>query len=125
MENKSIEDIGVGDKKPKKYLKPTKVKIVSYGIENKQGNDCLIVSVDHPDSKDNLKISGVKMKRFNKLKQNGLWVSLDEDGKFPYESAIAEFLRKVGVDCIKDLIGKEVETDIISIDNPLLVFKCY
>ena len=121
----NIEDAQIGEKKERNYLKPKPVKVIDYTFENRQGNDCLVIECKHPDSKDNIKISGIKLKRFNKLKQQGLWIGTDEDGNLPHDSGVAELLRVAKVNTIKELKEKTIATDILSIDNPMLLFKGY
>lgn len=124
-EEKNIEDIGVGKKKEVDFLKPTKVKIEGFEKVMRQENECLVLICKHPDAEAPIKISGIKMKRFDKLKVSGLWLSLDEEGQIPYFSGVGELLRMAEVGNIKELVGKEILTDVQSSGTPLLVVKGY
>lgn len=122
---KAIENIEIGEKKEIEQLKPAKAEIKDVKIENRQGNDCLVLKIKHPDKEEPISISSIKIKKFNKLKVNGLWIGRDEHGKIPYNSALAELLRRVEAKTISELVGKVVELDTLSINEPVLVVKGY
>ena len=110
----------------KKRLEPKKVKIVKVEIievgkekKNKKAN-CL---VEHPDySEGQITISAVAYLKDKKVETTGLWYNLDEEGNIQKGSALATFLNYTNSKNLKELEGKEVETDS---DGNYLVFKAY
>lgn len=105
-------------------LKPAKVKIVKAEIvevgksKNKKVN-CL---AKHPDKEENIKISSVSYLREKNVVTRGLWYNLDKDENIQKGSALAIFLEAVGSKNLKNLEGKEVDTDL---EGNYLCFKAY
>lgn len=118
----NLENTGIGNKEVES-LKPAKVAIKSANIEEvgDKGNKKVVCSVKHPDKEEEIKISAVKYAQKDKIKVVGLWVNLDEDKLIRKGSSLATFLVKVGAGNIKELEGKEVDTDLD--DKGYLCFK--
>lgn len=100
---------GIGTKEQDK-LGAAKVQILEPRIEpvtvkNKQSEivECM---VKHPSKEDLIKVSQVKYVKNNKIEQSGLWYHEDEDQLIVKNSALAVFLRHVGVGNISELTGK-------------------
>jgi len=129
FENNGVDfgSVGVGKKA---VLRPLKVTVINFKVEMQKGKDGkefgdkLDVLVEHADAKDGqLSISKVKFMKNEKLKSAGLWFKLDEDGCIPHGSALAALLRHVGVDNVKALVGKQLDTCVD--DEGYLIFKAY
>jgi len=109
----------------KKTLEPRKVKIVDVKVvpvgEKKSNKvNCL---VEHPDYKDGtITLSSVSYLKDKKIITTGLWFNLDAQGNIQKNSALAIFLSKTGSKNLKELIGKEVDTEL---DGQYLCFKAY
>jgi len=69
-------------------------------------------------------MSSVAYLRFpeKKVVTIGLWYNLDKEEKIQKDSALAIFLNSVGAKNLKELKGKEVETEL---DGNFLCFKAY
>jgi len=109
----------------KKTLEPKKVKIVKVEIvevgtkKNKKVN-CL---VQHPDySEGMITISSVSYLRDKSVVTIGLWFNLDKEENIQKGSALSVFLSQTGSKNIKELEGKEVDTEL---DGNFLCFKIY
>jgi len=108
-----------------KRLEPKKVKIVKVEIVEvgEKKNKKVNCSVQHPDhSEGTITISSVSYLRDKKVVNTGLWFNLDKEDNIQKGSALAVFLNKVGSKNLKDLEGKEVETDL---EGNYLCFKAY
>ena len=110
----------------RKTLKPTKVKIVNVEIVPVGKNNNLKVNclVKHPDTEQEIHMSSVAYLRFpeKKVVTIGLWYNLDKEKKIQKDSALAIFLNSVNAKNLKELKGKEVETEL---DGNFLCFKAY
>src|SRR3990167_1942844 len=108
-------------------LKPEKVKIVKVEVQDVdikgKKNSKLSCTVKHPAKEEVIQLSAVKYEKANKLQVTGLWVNLDEDSKIRKGSALADFMKFLGVNTPSDLVGKEVMTT--NDDKGYLCFKCY
>ncbi|MEK6880991.1 MAG: hypothetical protein AABY22_15330 [Nanoarchaeota archaeon] len=131
MENKTLEEFEnakIGEDKPQ--IEPKEVVIVGYKIDDVKGKDGkemgskLNLVVEHPDVKDKkIEISGVEFLNDKKVKQSGLWMKKDNDGKIPFKSALANLLRFVKKNTIKELVGIKINTT--TNDNGYLLVKAY
>ena len=105
-------------------LEPAKVKIVEVKIvevgdkKNKKVN-CL---VQHPKKDDPVTLSSVSYLRDKKIVTTGLWFNLDKDENLQKGSALAIFLGSTNSKILKELEGKEVDTER---DGNYLCFKAY
>ena len=116
----------VGTKEPQnKTLEPKKVKIVEVNIvevgekKNKKVN-CF---VQHPDSEKGITISSAAYLRDKKIVTTGLWYNLDSEENIQKGSAVAIFLNYTSSKNLKELEGKEVETELAEIEKKLLSLK--
>jgi len=109
----------------KKTLEPKKVKIVdvkviSVGEKKSKKVNCM---VEHEDYKDGtISLSSVSYLKDKKVVNSGLWFNLDSQENIQKGSALSVFLSKVGVKTLKELIGKEVDTEL---EGNYLCFKAY
>lgn len=105
-------------------LKPAKVKIVKVevievgGKKNKKVN----CSVKHPDRDEPINISSVSYLRDKKVVTTGLWYNLDKEENLQKGSATTVFLEETNSKNLKELEGKEVDTEL---DGNYLCFKAY
>ena len=126
METQAELEKEIGTIEPeKKSLEPKKVKIVKVEVievgekKNKKVN-CL---VQHPDYSDGtITISSVAHLRDKKVITTGLWFNLDKEDNIQKGSALAVFLESTGSKTLKELVGKEVNTEL---DGNFLCFKAY
>lgn len=125
MENKKIENLGIGKEQEK--LKATKITVVDYRIETveleKDKAEKLVLVCRHPDTESFLEISRIKYEANKKVKYAGSWVTLDKEGLLPYNSAVSIMLRYYNLKNIKGLLGKDLETS--PDENGFLVIKAY
>ena len=108
-----------------KRLEPKKVKIVKVEIVEvgEKKNRKVNCSVLHPDySEGMITISSVSYLRDKKIVNTGLWFNLDKEENIQKGSALAVFLTKTNSKSLKELEGKEVDTDL---EGNYLCFKAY
>ena len=117
-------EIGTTESEAKR-LEPKKVKIVKVGIQEvgEKKNKKVVCEVQHPDNEETISISSVAYLKEKKVVNTGLWYNLDKEKKIQKSSALAVFLNKTGSKIIKELEGKEVETEFDS--GNYLCFKAY
>ena len=127
-ENVDIENMEIGEDKPQ--IQPGPVLVGGYRIDPVKKKDTekvigkkLVLICKIADRDEPLEISQVKYQQGDKLKQSGLWINIDSDGKMPYRSATACMLRKIGTTKISGLKGAKLET--VEGDNGYLVIKAY
>lgn len=126
MENETQEELetGIGTRE-KMSLKPEKVKIVKVQINEvgEKKTKKVVFTVKHPAKEETIEISKIKYEKNKKLRIVGSWYSLDDDGLIQKDSATAFLLRYCSVSKLKELEGKEVNTDID--DDGFLCMKAY
>ena len=126
METQEELEIPIGTIEPeKKSLEPKKVKIVKVEIieVGEKKTKKVSCSVLHPDYEDGtITISSVAYLKDKKVVTSGLWYRLDTEGKIQKGTALATFLVSTNSNNLKELEGKEVETDV---DGAYLCFKAY
>lgn len=127
VEEQEILNLETGTKEVE-TLKPKPVKIVKVSVdsvdkEGKKIGDKVVCEVQHPDQKDNIRISAVEYRKGKEIKTSGLWVNLDEDNKIRKGSALAVFKDYFGAKTLKDLEGKEMPTT--EDEKGYLCFKAY
>lgn len=124
--NKTQEELekGIGTKEAE-TLEPTKVKIENIEIEEvgEKKNKKAVFEVKHPDREETIKISKIKYERNKRLRIVGSWYSLDEDELIQKGSALAVLMNKLKAKTLKDMIGREPETDVD--DDGYLCIKAY
>ena len=110
-ENKTLE--------PKK-VKIVKVEVVEVGEKKNKKVNC---EVKHPDyTEGTITISAVSYLRDKAVKTIGLWFNLDKEENIQKGSPLAVFLDSVRANNLKELEGKECETEL---DGKFLCFKAY
>lgn len=112
-EDVSLEELGIGEDKPQIEAKTVVIEsyeLIDVTFEDKKTAKKLVLKVRHPDMKELIDISGAKYQFRDKLKSTGLWLKKDNDGKIPYNSAVAILLRKLGKNTIKEIKGDQVDT---------------
>ena len=124
-EQENLETIEIGTIEEQK-LEPKKVKIVKTSVESvgDKGAKKVVCETKHPDKEETIQISAAKIERQKgKLEISGLWFNLDRENKIKKNSALAVFLKNIGVRSVKELEGKEIPT--LEDENGYLVFKGY
>ena len=124
MEQQELEK-GIGNIEPeRKTLQPKKVKIVQVDIVEvgEKKNKKVTILVKHPDKEETINLSSVNLLIDKKVRTIGLWYNLDSDGNLQKGSALAEFLTFTNSKNLKDLGGKEVDTDL---EGNFLCFRAY
>jgi len=115
----------IGTLEPEKArLEPKKVKIVKVEIipVGEKQNRKVVCSVKHPDRDEEIKLSSVSYLRDKAVATTGLWYNLDKEEKIQKGSALSVFLIKTNSKNLKELEGKEVDTEL---EGNYLCFKCY
>jgi len=127
METQKELELEIGNiEQEKKTLEPKKVKIVKamiVEIEKANKAEKVNCEVKHPDSDDTITISSVSYLVGRNVLTRGLWFNKDKEGKIQKGSSLAVFLNKVGVKNLKELEGKEVETELD--EKGYLCFRAY
>ena len=83
----------------------------------------VVISIEHPDSKDLVALSSVLYLKNKSVKQSALWYQEDTEGNIPKSSALAEFMRYYKVTSIRQFEGKVINTEID--DKGYLAIKAY
>ena len=123
--NVNLEEIEIGKEQKQitaKTVLVTGFEIVEVNKEGKAVGKKLVLKVKHPDM-ENMELSKVKYESHSKLKESGLWVNIDNEGKLPHNSATACLMRHVGCNTIKNFVGKELGTT--TDENGYLIAKTY
>ena len=107
-----------------KTLQPKKVKIVKVEIVpvGEKKNLKVNCEVEHPDTEQTISMSTVNILVDKKVRSLGIWYNLDKEEKIQKGSALAVFMRYTGSNTLKELEGKEVETEL---EGRYLSFKSY
>lgn len=132
MSENDILDTPIGTK-DRPTLEPKVVVVKSVEVRSpKEGSKAQIVvfSCEHPDSMkllglETIEISQVKLEnpKTHKMEAVGLWVNLDEDGNLLKNSTLSIFLKFIGANNLKDVVGKKLQT--VQRENNFLAFKGY
>jgi len=100
------------------------VKIVKVEMKPINNMKKIVCSVKHPNREEPIAISRVKyLGKGEKLATVGIWYKEDKEGNIQKGTALADFLIFNGVENVKQLEGKEIET--IAEDTGYLCFKAY
>jgi len=108
-----------------KRLEPKKVKIVKIDIieVGEKKSKKVNCSVLHPDYADGtITISSVSYLKEKQVVTTGLWYNLDKEENIQKSSALAKFLNFVSSKNLKELEGKEFETEL---NGNYLCFRAY
>ena len=125
MEKQKELETEIGTKEMKtQTLQPTIVKIVKVEINlvEKAKSKKVNCFVKHPDREEPISISSVSLLIDKAIETKGLWYNTDEEENIQKGSPLADFLVKNECKTLKDLQGKELETEL---SGNWLVFKCY
>jgi len=118
-------ETGIGTIEPERQtLEAKKVKIVNVDIVDveKAKSKKIQCEVKHPDKEETIKISSIAYLLDKQIVNKGLWFNRDKDKNIQKGSALSVFLQKTDSKNIKELIDKELETEL---DGNFLCFKCY
>ncbi len=118
------KEIGTTESENKR-LEPKKVKIVKVEVieVGEKKNKKVNCSVLHPDHQDGtITISSASYLKDKKVVNTGLWYNLDKEDKIQKGSALAIFINSTGSKNLKELEGKDVDTEL---DGNYLCFKAY
>ena len=118
-------DAKVSDEDVAEKLEPKTVEVMDFKVEEVQKyGDKLVLLCKHPDLNDKLlEVSKVKYLQTDQVKQSGLWLKMDKEGKLPKSSAVAHMLKFHMVATVKEMKGKKVCTCVD--DGGYLCVKSY
>lgn len=106
-----FENTKIGKEQPP--IQAKKVRVLGLSEEcvkfDQKDSLKLVLKVSHPDVGE-LEISKVKYQKGDKLSVAGLWLTKDNDGCLPYNSAVAHLLRAYNIDSIVGLTSCELDT---------------
>ena len=130
MENVNIQDldIEIGTKEQIK-LTPKRVKIIEpqiIEVKSKEGKYIgkkLVCLSKHPDKSEAVAISSIQFLKDKKVITAGIWLTKDSCGLIQKGSGLATLLERTNSKTIKDLVGKEIETDLE--DSGYLCFRLF
>ena len=125
METQNELELEIGNIEiERQTLKPTKVMIVKVEIVDveKAKSKKVNVEVKHPDKEETINLSSVAYLDGKQVVNKGLWFNKDKEGNIQKGSALSVFLNRMNVKNLKELEGKEAETDL---DGKYLCFKAY
>ena len=125
MEEQTELNKGIGTEEPKKkdVLEPKKVKIVKVSFRETKKGKIVNCESKHPDKEENINISSIAYVRDKQVVNSGLWYTLDSQENIQKGSALATFMTKVSAKTLKEIEGKEVETELD--EEKWLCFKAY
>jgi len=110
-ENKSLEA---------KKVTILRVEVIEVGEKKNKKVNCF---VKHPDYHEGeITLSSVAHLKDKKVITTGIWYNLDKEENLQKGSALAIFLNYTNSKNLKELIGKEVDTEL---DGRYLCFKAY
>jgi len=127
METNEKLDKAIGNKETKK-LEAKPIKVMDIKIEDQKNKDGKVLGekavfiCQHPDRDDPIHISSVIILKDKKVTNVGTWYNEDQDGLIAKNSALAELMRFLKVNTLKEVVGKEIQTEI---DSGYLAFKAY
>lgn len=127
----NILDATVGENEGNVALDPKDVMIASITEQThnkddkKMENSLIHIHVKHPDKDELISIKQIKWLNGEKMVNSALFASLDSDGKFMKDSAIARLLAFVSVNTLKELEGKTIGTVKEAENSKYLSLKCY
>lgn len=126
MDKDQALNAGVGTETSVK-LTAKPVKIVSLDVQAKdfQGKsaDQLVVMCKHPDKPEPFQMYSVSYKKGQVIKTVGLTLYYDSKGQLMQGTGPAELLRLNNLATLRDLMDKEIPTEISS--KGFLAFKAY
>lgn len=130
MDTEKLIQTGIGTKETPR-INPAKVKIVSVRFQTEKKDRTTMKTplvhfeCKHPDKEKLISISKVKCERNGNLEVVGLWVQLDEDGKFRKGSVVSTILNFLKCSNLEETYGKEIDLVIQSESNSYLCLKAY
>jgi len=125
METQVELEKGIGTiESERKTLQPKKVKIVKVEIQEvgDKKTKKVVCQVEHPDADLPIGMSSVAYLKDKKVVNSGLWYNLDNEENIQKGSALATFIESTDSKTLKEVEGKEVETEL---DGFFLCFKAY
>ncbi len=117
------KEIGTIESEKKEVLIPKEVEIVDVKLRDTKKGKIVECVVKYPERQDLIHISSLSYIRDREIVNGGLWFTLDKEEKIQKGSALAIFLKSVGVSKPTELIGKKVNTELDS--KEWLCFKAY
>lgn len=126
MEKDQILGLGIGTEESTK-LEAKPCKVVSLDITQKEWSgkpsDQLVVMVKHPDKAEPFQLYNVAYQKGSSIKTVGFTLYYDSKGELMQGTAPAEVLKVYNLRCLKDLVGKDINT-ILSAKG-FLALKAY
>ena len=116
-------EIGTIEPEKKDALEPKAVKIVKVSLRDTKKGKILNCESKHPDKDENINISSAAVLRDKQVVTSGLWYTLDKDENIQKGSALAKFMQKLGAKTLRELEGKETDTELD--EEKWLCFKAY
>lgn len=120
-----------GENEGSQTLEPKPCLIAGIVIQTKNKDDVKMdnplvnVHVKHPDKDEPINLTAIKWLNGEKMVVSALFVSVDKEGKFFKDSAIAKLLSFNGVKTLKELEGKTIDTIKQNETSKYLAIKCY
>jgi hypothetical protein len=123
--NKALDKvISTEEPKKKEVLEPKKVKIVKVSFRDTRKGRIVSCEVEYPGRQDNIHISSISYLRDKQVVNSGLWYNLDsKQENIQKGGSLATFMTKLGAKTLRELEGKEPETELD--ENGWLCFKAY
>lgn len=116
-------DVSVGEPLPPLVPKMVLVKDVSV-VEIEHYGPKVVVKVEYDAKVGVIDVSKARYLRDGKLRLAGLWWKKDRDGNVAHGSALGVLLRHYECTSLRDLIGRELETESEA-ESKYLVLKAY
>lgn len=116
-QEKNLKLIGIGTKESAKLdAKDCEVVNVETELVEKAKCNKVVFYLKHPDKEEHLKVSSIfilkQRKDTKEIKSLASWVSLDSDGLFQKDSAVAICLRYYNSNNLSEIVGKKVHTEL-------------
>jgi len=125
-EQTNIGNLAIGTKETEKQkLKPAKVKIVNYLIEQveKAKSNKVKFECEHPDKDEHIFISSASCLSNKQVITTGTWLNYDDDGLIVKQSQLATLMRFLGANTLNETKDKFCDTELD--DKGYLCFKAY
>ena len=110
---------------PKLEAKEVEIQGVRVDEVGEKKTKIVVLICKHPDKKESIELTKIKLLRNDKAKVVGLWYSEDEDENIQKGSALSELLIVAATETPNELIGKVLPTIQESKDSQYLCIKGY
>lgn len=123
------EDYNIGNSENiKETLEPKDVVVkdiskIDQQLKDGKNKQIIALYCQHPDKETVIEIRKIKYLKSNTLVVEGLWLTLDNEGKIAKLSALGKLMQFYKVNKLNELVGKTLKTS--TNEEKYLVIKAY